>query len=299
MKRTSVIPLAVITVTLLAGCSSPFGPSQETTSPTDTQTLTDTGTPETQPPEETPPSPTATPPSPTPTPPSPTPTPPSITYPPGVTETGLHNVTALLAGHTETLTEPGYAAVGRGNTTVVRRGILVNVTSRGLVTVEPNASAYQEMRLDQGGPVTRRTERWSNGSVEFQREQESGDTTYQRNDPQSPEELASSRLLGPFLRGGVYELVETNSSGDETLFTLRATEYDNEKALKRGLPEDTTSVRWYNSTMVVDQRGRIRSFTARVGFVIGGENRVHRLNYEIEKIGNVSVERPEWVDEAG
>ena len=260
--------LVLVVMMILAGCALPFGADGDAT-PTPEPTPTPTPTPE-----------------------------PDDPYPPGVSETVLENSTELLTSHVETITESGYEATAEVNTTAERAGFLIEVESFARTTVEENASAYNEQRQALGGPVERSQSFWSNSSTEYIRVQENSEVSYEENETRHQGVLAGRPLIDPFVEGGNFTVEEVNETADPTETRLVATEIDDEEALEEGLPDGVQEIEWMNAEMIVDEDGRILSLEVEVGVVMAGENRIHAVDYAVTEIGDVEVQRPDWVDEA-
>ncbi len=265
MREPSRAALAVACLVALAGCSLPFGGS-----PTPTVTPTATPTPVTPEPEP---------------------------YPPGLSEDGVENGTTLFRTHVDAVTATGYTAVAAVNTTVRRNGFLIGVETRAELAVEPNASRYLDQRRIVGGPVERREAYWSNGSVEIVRRLEGGETEYERGDPRSPRRVAGRRLLLPYLTGGEFVVESSNESAGTRTVTLLATSMSDPEAVRRALPKAAESIESFRARLVVAGE-RIRSLEADVEFGIEGTNRTHHVEYELVDTGDVTVEQPDWVDDA-
>lgn len=265
MRCPTRTTLAVACLVVLAGCSLPFGDPR---SPTTTATATPTPTPEKPDP-----------------------------YPPGVSADGVENGTALYRAHVDGITVTGYEAVATVNTTIRRGGVLMAIESTAQIMVEPNASRYHDQRRAVGGPVDRREEFWSNGSVEFYRLVEFGAAEHEQREPRTPRQIAGRRLLLPFLEGGNFTVESIDESGETARITLVATSMADHEAVRRGLPDAAESIRSFEARVVVAD-GRIRSMVADVGFEIDGTNRTHRVEYQIVSTGSIVVEQPDWVEEA-
>ena len=269
-RRVQGAVLVLVVVMILAGCTLPLGADDDAT-----------------------PTPEATP---TPTP-SPTPEP-EDPYPPGVSETALENSTALLTEHVETITETGYEATAEVDTTAERGGFLIGVESFARTTVEENASAYHEQRQALGGPVEQSQSFWSNGSIEYIRVQENSEVSYEENETRHQGVLAGRPLIDPFVEGGNFTVEEVNETADPAETTLVANEIEDEEALEEGLPDGVQEIEWMNAEMIVDEDGRILSLEVEVGVIMAGENRIHAVDYAVVEVGDVEVQRPDWVDEA-
>ena len=260
--------LVLVVVLVLTGCTLPFGTDDDSTP-----------TPETTP--------------------TPSPTPePEDPYPPGVSETALENSTALLTGHVETITATGYEATAEVNTTAERGGFLIGVESVARTTVEENASGYLEQRQATGGPVAQSQSYWSNSTIEYIRIQENDEVSYEENETRHRGVLAGRPLIDPFVESGNFTVQNVNETADPAETTLVADEIDDEETLEAGLPDGVQEIEWMNAEMLVDEEGRILSLSVEVGVVMAGENRIHEMDYAVVEFGDVTVERPDWVDEA-
>lgn len=254
--------LAVACLVVLAGCSLPSGgPASPTASPT--------------PPSTAEPEP----------------------FPPGVSADGIENGTALYAAHVDAITAAGYVAVAAVNTTVQRSAFLIDIQSRARIRVEPNASSYHEQRRVVGGPADRHEAFWANGSVEFRRQVGGGEPEYERREPRSPRAIAGRRLLLPLLQGGDYAIESVNETAGTATVVLVADSVADPEAVRRALPSEADSVGAFRARVVVEGE-RIRSLVADVEFGIEGTNRTHHVEYELVRTDGVSVERPDWVDDA-
>lgn len=266
--------LVVIALVVMAGCSALPG-DESRTSPTPTGAAdVDRGTP------------------------SSTPTPnESSRYPPGVNETTIENVSALLAAHTTVLNQTGYVANGSGNTTIIRSGFLLDVTREGRVVVSEGSRRYFEVRRTQAGPVNRNNQRYSNDSVEFRRNAEDGDVNLRKGPRQSAETLARVDYLESYLLGGNFTVTDVDDNETPNTIVLEANRSDNETALLSGLPSGAKRIVSYNATAIVDSEGRVRQLDATIEFVIGGEQRTHSIEFTLVRIGVSNVSEPDWVGE--
>lgn len=218
-------------------------------------------------------------------------------FPPGTSEEGIENATVLLNAHTNTLVRTGFVVSSSANATVRETGMLIDGTTRGGARVAANGTAYRAYRVDAAGPFQRRSEGWYGGTIErHRRVTEVGRVHESDRERRSAGELAGRPLLAPHLEAGEFEVTAVERSDTGTLLTFAANGFDDESTLSKGLPEGTAAVRSYDATAVVDSEGRIRSFTATVEYTIGDRNATHHLEYRIERIDDVDVDRPEWVD---
>jgi hypothetical protein len=218
-------------------------------------------------------------------------------YPPGTSPEGITGPSKLLAAHTDALSESGFVVRSTVNATVLESGMPVDATARGGARVAAGVSAYYAHRTDAAGPLRRHTEGWYAGSIEHRRRVGGfGDVSESRRKARSIGELAGRPLLVPHLRGGAWNAVAVRRVDGDRRLVFRTTVIETERAIEDGLPDATTTVRSYEARIVVDSTGRIRSLTATAGYVIDGERTTYRLNYDLSRVGNASIERPEWAE---
>ena len=221
----------------------------------------------------------------------------AVVYPPGTSPDGIEHPSRLLGAHTDALSRTGFVVTSTVNATVLETGMRIDATARGGARVAAGVSAYYAHRTDAAGPLKRRTQGYYNGEVErHRRVGEFGDIRESTQEARSIGELAGRPLLVPHLRGGAWNAVTTKQRGGESLVVFTATGIENASALESGLPAATTAVRSYDARAVVDSAGRIRSLTATAVYVLGGEPATFRLDYDLSRVGNASVERPDWVE---
>lgn len=106
--------------------------------------------------------------------------------------------------------------------------------------------------------------------------------------PLTPRDTVDAFRLQRFFETANYTLSGTRTVDGETLYVFRASEnaaYD--------IPNGS-----FRSRMVVDDRGQIRSATtvAVLRNASSGEAFRWRYQYELVRVGNVTVETPEWVE---
>lgn len=218
--------------------------------------------------------------------------------PPGTSPDGIERPRKLLRSHTVALSRTGFIVESRANATVLETGMRIDATTRGGARVAPGANEYYAYRTDAAGPLHRRTEGWYDGRIEHRRRVgEFGSVDESTREGRSVGELAGRPLLAPHFRGGAFERVQVTRVGETKRFVFTARAMADERIVVEGLPEATTEIRSYEARVVVDSVGRIRSFSATVEYVIGGEREIHHLEYELTQVGDVPVECPGWAEE--
>lgn len=191
--------------------------------------------------------------------------------PPGVESGTLTNVSALLAAHVDSLGASGYrletATVGVQRMTYV---------------VESNYSSYRVIP----GPNSSNPPVWANESLTAARMSSGGETTYQRPPRFWPSrrQMSGADVLGAMFQGADFDRAGTAACGDRTCVVLSATNHSRYAA--------------FEAKAVVDGSGVVRRFDA--AYTLELENRTITNDYRhrVVRTGNVSVERPSWVETA-
>jgi hypothetical protein len=213
-------------------------------------------------------------------------------YPPGVSADGVDDATALLEAHAESLADTGFRARSVTTTRVEGGSPIGESTLTYEAAAEADASPFRLVDNNSGG-LSRDYERvtWGNETVAVQRRTDypafgNATTTYRT----VPVERAGGDLairplflLTEFLVNGSFEVAP---EGDRVVLNL--TGYDGEEIT------DATG------EVVVDREGRIRS--AEVEFAQASGRVDGRLasttTFELRQVGDVDVERPDWVSRA-
>lgn len=189
-----------------------------------------------------------------------------LALPPGVTESGVANASALLAAHTDALRESGY-----------RLDVMQGQT-RTTYVAEANYSAYRVVP----GPTASNPAVWANESVTVARETRDDDTVYHRPPRPwpSPARMTGSESLRTLLESSEYTVTGTAACGDRECTVLRANGSERfENFSARALVHESGVVSQFHATYAVD-----------------GESREFHL--VLDQRGDVTVSRPSWVDTA-
>lgn len=104
-----------------------------------------------------------------------------------------------------------------------------------------------------------------------------------------------SFVLRPYLLGVEYEHSGTVTRNDRTLHRFTSTGVNASAVAEHDLDEFPSSVERVDVTILVDERGVIRSFKASQTRSRGNETVTTGVRYEIPRIGNVTPSRPDWV----
>lgn len=217
---------------------------------------------------------------------------PASEAPPGVEDEQLNNSTVLLDAHVEAVTESGYSHEVNLSQRRTVDGQTVTVERRQRTTVEADAAEYR-YQLINNGRANSRFIVWGNETVEYQRIEAGGrDPQYRRGEPTAAESLAGQPLLEPHL-SAPYEVAGTEESNGTTLTTLSATDRPESDA---AFPRNATNIREYESELVVDGDGRIRSLSVDVTYDLDGEPADYEFTFELAAGESPDVERPAWVE---
>jgi hypothetical protein len=210
---------------------------------------------------------------------------------PGIENGELNDSEALLDAHVEVLTASGYAHELNVSQRVGPEGDRMEVERRQRTSVAPNATEYRS-QLVNNGRASSRFMIWGNETVEY-RSIETGDSrNFQRAEPTPPEALAGSQLLGPHLTAP-FEVEEVDEREGPNRIHLRATGRPSDTS---AFPRGATNISNYEVELVVDERGRILTFSAQAEYQLNGEPADYRLDFNVTATSDPGVERPEWVD---
>ncbi|MFW5964808.1 MAG: DUF7537 family lipoprotein [Natronomonas sp.] len=213
--------------------------------------------------------------------------------PPGVEDEQLTNSTALLDAHVEAVTASGYSHEVNLSQSRTADGESFTSERRQRTTVGANAAEYR-YQLINSGRANSRFVVWGNETVEYQRIEADGrDPQYRRGEPTAAESLAGQPLLEPHL-SAPYEVVDTTESNGTTLTTLSATDRPESGA---AFPQNATNIREYESELVVDADGRVRSLSVDVTYDLDGETADYQFTFDLTASEDPGVERPAWVDD--
>lgn len=234
--------------------------------------------------------------------------------PPGVTEDGVENATALVEAHRTALVDAGFVSETRSSITVSPMGLQVEsvevgVVGAGLSTYRTRSTGFATKA---NCTVEIDAEQWGNASVLLTRYEFGNETQYAKQylnqSPEAPgaSELASSPqelreagltqslLLASVLQSGDFAIAETRTVDGRTLTTLRAEKLNESIASQPG----ASNVSHYDASITVDETGIVRSLTI-TGAVDEGDQRA-RFSYafEVLALGPDEPLQPTWAPSA-
>ena len=265
MKRLAVIAVALVVA--FAGCTG-FGGGTDT--PGDSSATPTASPPPTEPPTSTP----------------------AEGHPPGVSDDGLANASALVRAHADAVNETGYRSELVTTVEFADEDASIGPATLTFEAAVPaDGRPYRITQTNDGGLsedyewVT-----WANDSVRVTNHTTyppfgNATSKYEMDDPRpAPPDVAATAFY-EFLRMGEFEIAE---AGEDRL-TLRAT----------GANESATDVNVtsYEGEVVVDRRGVVREGNVTVEYVADDQQIRTSLEYTVET-GDVTVEKPAWVGTA-
>jgi len=214
--------------------------------------------------------------------------------PPGVEDGRLADADALLAAHAAQLNGTGFRSELTLNATARQRlgGELRNypVDRQQVVVVEAGGTPYQFRTLNRQAGAS--FEAWANDTRQYTRVTTGERVRYAAGAPATVSTLAGVDRLDEHLAAAEYRVTDTEVRNGLRLYTL---ESETVTDALSAMPNRTTGVEEYGSTLVVDSEGRIRAMRVEATYRIGGEQAGFTLGYTLETVGGIETERPSWV----
>lgn len=227
--------------------------------------------------------------------------------PPGVNESGVENASRLVAAHRMALSESGYAFRLRSNVSYRdefgSRSVMRGTVAKQFAPFRIRADVDSQM---DNQTIRAETDTWANDSVALVRYHLRNRTAYRQYNAtlnETPEmdpfssvptlnvadQASMSQLVEFALLTGEYEIGGVEARNGLTFTTLRATGH-NRSLDERGFGNVTR----YESTLVVDERGRVHRLNTTLKT---NETFVH-YEFELTNVGGVVVQYPRWAEQA-
>ena len=223
-----------------------------------------------------------------------------VSYPPGTSADGISNTTALITAHNDALTGLDFTGQYNGTTwegTANRSGRYTeNVTVRVDADEQRILTSLVEFSNRQESPQRRESAGYNNGTTTVSRLVQNDETEYRVRDAQPfDQSVQFGSDLREVFRIGSYEPVAAVERDDRTLVRYELTAVNQSQ-----IPENGT-VDIAEGTVIVDERGLVHEASVRVR-VTATEDGVtgtieRRVTFSLST-GEVTVERPPWVDTA-
>lgn len=209
------------------------------------------------------------------------------TYPPGMSASGIEDADALIGAHLDVVTGQSYRWIRVRREYVDRRPV-ASVRERADVA-SPTVYRTSVQRGERGDVTV--FERYANGTVQFQQRRDANGTTYSSHgigagpDGKGPYEIDAERRLDRVLG-----MENTSVAGTETLDGRRFYRVRLSGYVWPGIPNASGMV-------LVGESGFVRRLWLQ--YALPGEsNRAVTVEMRYERVGNVTVSPPPWLEEA-
>lgn len=262
MDRTALASIALVALVALSGCSGLFGGGTPTAEPTTEPTATATPTPS---------GPFA-----------------GVSFPEGTSEQGIENRSALLASHDGALAEQDYEIaynidLRQGGRVLVQRAV-------GTESSLASTSAYSIV-----SEPGRLAEVYRNETTFSSREYRNGSATYAHRPLESSFESEHRRLSGT----EAVDIVLRNAEfTPDAVITRRDGATFVRYTLDEAVVNESANVSVATGTIVVGEDGVVYTADLRIEGTFEGERYLVDVSYQVIDIGEVDVDRPDWVSVA-
>lgn len=227
----------------------------------------------------------------------------SVEYPPGYGPSGITDPARAANGQSTTLSaQESYTLRLNLTTTTDRSSSVVTALQRLNATTQ---RAYTNLSLDSalGGIVV---EQYQNGSTAYSRTNSSmfGNGT-EYNVTRQPFDAtynatSTTTSYQQYLANASYGSAQQVERNGETLFRYNATGLTDAGAfLGADMSRVTTeNVSSFNASVLVDQKGLIRSLSYTATYTTGGTETTKTFDLQVTGLNATSVSEPDWLDEA-
>lgn len=232
----------------------------------------------------------------------------SPAVPPGASEEGIENATRLVDAHRAVLQNTSYSEhatwADLGRTAPANGSVPTFVVRTYTVAVESGANG-SEFHIS--GPNESSTYWFTDGATMTNHSSQANEQTttlyeYTRGpaaDTRPDRALLafSSSLIRPYLRDLEYDLVNTTTRENRTLFTYVATGINETVEPNIGDTPVISTTENITATVVVSDRGVIHSFTAHETHASENETVTIEHHYSVDDLGATTVVAPAWTTE--
>lgn len=204
-------------------------------------------------------------------------------YPPGVGPGGVTDAQRLVAAHDAVLANTSHT-VRLSTTREDANGSVRTRYERVLRVAAPDR--YHYTLTVRTGDGEKRLERWRAGEESLAAVTADGETTYRRLETAPPPTLVTRSELARILELAPSRLAGTASRNGTTLYRLE------------GGPSDVTGLSNVSYGAWVAPRGLLVSYTVTYDVTEGDRTGSVRVTATFDAVGETTVERPPWYDEA-
>lgn len=202
---------------------------------------------------------------------------------PGLTDDGVVDAARLVGAHTEALIDTSYTA-RLSTTRTAPNGTLRERYDRAVRVAAPDRFRY--VLTVETPDLERRTDRWRSGERAYEAVTENGNTTYRSMDRPSVPTLLSREGLFRLFRLIPSRVTDTRTVDGTTTYRIV------------GGPGDLPPLTNVSYVANVTDRGLITSY--RVTYTLDREDDPRHVTVEatVTGVGDTTVDRPVWYDEA-
>lgn len=218
--------------------------------------------------------------------------------PPGIENGRVTDLNTLLDAHEAALLETGFETDFQANATNSFRGDVYESRQRQQTIVEPGAREYRFRTTSLGDGFV--ANNWGNESTTVIRARIGNTTRYQIESATGDRLLTNRPVLENYMNATEMTVVGTGQTQDgRQVVRLESEGTPTVEELDRGVvPRNATDLRNWTVTAVVDGEGRVLQFRANAEYTLQGEDGRLDFEFDVLRMDEPSVERPDWVDEA-
>jgi hypothetical protein len=164
--------------------------------------------------------------------------------------------------------------------------------------VEPEAREYRFRTTSLGDGFV--ANNWGNESTTVIRARIGNTTRYQIEGATGERLLTNRPVLENYMNATEMAVVGTSRTQDgRTVLQLESQGTPNADELESGVvPRNATDLRNWTVTAVVDGEGRVLQFRATADYTLQERDGSLDISFQVLRLDNPAVERPEWVTEA-
>jgi hypothetical protein len=218
--------------------------------------------------------------------------------PPGIENGQLTDLHTLLNAHEAALLETGFETDLRANATNSFQGEVYESRQRQQTIVEPDAREYRfrTTSLSDGFVANN----WGNESTTVIRARIGNTTRYQIESGTADRLLTTRPVLENYLNATEMAVAGTGETGNgRQVVRLESQGTPDVDELERGVvPQNATDLRNWTVTAVVDGEGRVLQFRATAEYTLREQDGRLDIQFDVLRLDQPSVKRPEWVAEA-
>ncbi len=220
-----------------------------------------------------------------------------VSYPDGYNESGITDAETAANQHSEALSEHDNYTLemnvtgteGTGETGFTFRVDEANEQATMNLSVEGEEESMSIERYQDENTTYEKTEMPTFGTVYDTTEEPA--ESFQGN-------LTNHTDMEPLFANGSFEEAGTVTRDDETLLRYNATDIEDPDAFINTSEISNDSIESFNSTVLVNEEGIVRSFEFDMTYTADGETEEASLMIRVTDIDSTTVKEPDWLEEA-